>query len=145
MISELPGGKTRLITPYRIGVSIVLAAAFAAIYVGFISAQDPEPTIARPSNVVSFSPGEGETALRQSRIHAELKPGYVGILVIDGIEIPEDQLEHLEGSNHVGFTPGEGTDIEELKPGRRCATVVFWEPELGRATAESFGWCWQVH
>jgi hypothetical protein len=69
----------------------------------------------------------------------------VGILVIDGIEIPEDQLEHLEGSNFVGFTPREGTEISELTPGRRCANVVFWEPERGRATADSFRWCWQVH
>lgn len=145
MIRQLPVGKTRLVTPYRIGVSVLLAAAFAALYVGFNSAKDPAPTESRSTSVLSFSPGEGETALRQSRIYAELKPGYVGVLVVDGIEIPEDQLEHLEGSNFVGYTPGEGTETGELKPGPRCATVVFWEPAAGRGTADTFRWCWQVH
>jgi hypothetical protein len=145
MIRELPAGKTRLVTPYRIGVSVLLAGAFAALYVAFVSAKDPEPSTTQPAAVVSFEPADGSTVLRQSRIVAQLRSGLVGVLVVDGTEIPEDQLEHLEGSNWVGFTPGPGTEIGALKPGQRCATVVYWEPAAGRRTAERFRWCWQVH
>jgi hypothetical protein len=137
--------KGPLVTPYRIGVSVLLAAAVAAMYIAFISAKDPEPTLINTQSVVSVSPEKDSTVLRQSRIVAELKPGYIGVLVIDGVEIPEDQLDHLEGSSTVGYVPGPGTETGALKPGRRCATVVFWKTELSRATAERFSWCWTVH
>ena len=144
-MSQPTPGKTRLVTPYRIGVSVVLAGAFAAMYVALISAKEPEPKDSQPAGVVSFAPAEGSTVLRQSRIVAELRPGLVGVLVIDGVEIPEDQLEHLEGSNWVGFTPGSGTETGALKPGSRCAVVVYWPVEESRSVADQFRWCWNVH
>lgn len=145
MTRTLPAGKTRFVTPYRVGVSLLLAAACAALYIAATSAKDPEPTIVNANKVVSVSPTEGSTALRQSRIVAQLKSGYVGVLIVDGREIPEDQLDHLEGSSFVGYTPGAGTETGTLEPGPRCASVVFWKTELTRATAETFRWCWTVH
>ena len=145
MIRTLPAGKTRLITPYRIGVSLVLAIAAAAMYVAFVSSKDPEPRRANPQAIVAFEPAEDTIALRQSRIFVKLQPGYVASLIIEGVEIPEAQLDHLEGSNSVGYTPGEGTVTGEFKPGEQCATVAYWRPEATRASAESHTWCWRVH
>ena len=134
-----------MITPYRVVVSLLLAVAAAALYIAFLSAKEPEPSIERPSEVVAYSPAENSTVLRQSRIVAQLKPTLIGVLQIDGVEIPEDQLDHLEGVNYVGYTPRADTETGELTPGRHCATVLFWTPEAGRTTANSFNWCWQVH
>lgn len=145
MTRTLPVGKTRFLTPYRIGVSVLLAIAAAAMYVAFVSAKEPSPSISNPQIVVDFGPAENSIALRQSRIYAKLQPGFVGSLIVGGIEIPEAQADHLEGSNSVGFTPGAGTVTGELNPGRNCATVAFWRPEATRASAQSFNWCWRVH
>ncbi|HUR76363.1 MAG TPA: hypothetical protein VMZ22_00310 [Acidimicrobiales bacterium] len=147
MTRPLPAGRTRVVTPYRVGVSVLLAAAAAVLYVGVTRSADPseEGSAARPPQVVSFFPDADTPVLRQSRIFAELKPEYVGVLQINGVEIPEDQLEHLEGSNWVGYTPGADTETGALNPGRNCATVVFWQLEAGRGTSDSFQWCWTAH
>jgi hypothetical protein len=145
MNPSLPAGKKRFVTRYGIVVSLLLAAAAAALYIGVVSSVDHKTEITNSQNVVAVRPADGDSALRQARIFAELKSGFTGILIVDGIEIPEDQLDRLEGINTVGFTPGAGTEISELTPGRRCATVVYWLVEGTRADAESYQWCWQVH
>ncbi len=145
MTQSLPAGKTRLVTRYRAVVSLLLALAVAVLYIGVVSSVDRKTEITNSQNVVAVLPQSDSAVLRQTRIFAELKPGYTGILIVDGIEIPEDQLDRLEGINTVGFTPGAGTEIVELTPGRRCATVVYWRVEASRSNAESYEWCWQVH
>jgi hypothetical protein len=142
---SLPSGKSRLVTRYRVIVSLLLALAAAAMYVAFISAKEPEPNITNSLNVVAVRPDINTTAVsRQTRIYAKLKSGFVGSLVVNGTEIPAEQVDHLEGSNTVGFTPGPGTAVGPLKPGQNCALVFYWHPEESRATAESFKWCWKV-
>jgi hypothetical protein len=144
-VQSLPGGKSPLVTPYRVIVSVLLAFAVGALYVGFTSFQDPEPDITNSKNVVDVKPDLNTTAVqRQTRIYAKLKDGFVGSLVVNGVEIPADQVDHLEGANTVGFIPGPGTATGALKPGENCALVFYWRPEESRATAQSYKWCWQV-
>lgn len=139
--------KRQLITPYRVIVSVLLASAAAMLYVGFVSSVDrtPEDTL-RDQRVVTVEPAADGSALRQSRIFVQLADNYTGVLVIDGREIPEDQLDRREGLNTVGFTPGPGLEIDELNPGERCAVVVYWPASSTReASSTSYRWCWQVH
>ena len=136
----------KFITPYRVVVSVLLAAAFAILYVGVNAAKDPEPSNSRDQRIVNLSPAPDEFALRQDRIFVELDPAYTGILVVDGTEIPEDQLDHREGLNTVGYTPGKGTETGALKPGPRCAVVVYWPSASTRERdSDSYRWCWTVH
>jgi hypothetical protein len=141
---SLPSGKSPVVTRYRVLVSVLLAAAAAAMYVAFVSAKSPEPSIINAQNVVAVRPEINGNALRQTRIYAKLKAGYVGSLVVNGVEIPADQVDHLEGSNTVGFNPGPGTATGALKAGQNCALVFYWHPEESRATAQSYKWCWKV-
>ncbi|MBA2608212.1 MAG: hypothetical protein H0U92_04705 [Actinobacteria bacterium] len=142
----LPAGKKRFITPYRIGVSVLLAIAAAILYVGVTSAADPEPTEVPDPRITSVQPAPDELALRQDRIFAQLANDYTGVLIVDGTEIPDDQIDRSEGLNTVAFTPGKGTETGRLDAGERCATVVFWSVNSTReAGADSYKWCWQVH
>jgi hypothetical protein len=149
MTVSLPVGKKRFITPYRVGVSVLLAAAAAALYIGFVSSVDhkTESASVKPALVNAVQPEPDSSAvLRQTRIFARLQPGYTGALIVDGIEIPDDQVDHLEGVNTLGYTPGPGTETGALKPGPRCATVVYWPVGRTRASSsDSYRWCWQVH
>jgi hypothetical protein len=142
--SRHPTKKSPLVTPYRVVVSLLLAGAFAALYVGFSSFQDPQPDIINASNVVAVRPEIGGNALRQTRIYAKLKPGFVGSLVVNGVEIPADEVDHLEGANTVGYLPGPGTATGALKAGENCALVFYWQAEESRANAQSYKWCWKV-
>lgn len=137
----------KFITPYRIGVSVLLSLALAIMYVGFTSSVDRTPEdSARDQRVESVEPVADGTALRQSRIFAQLAANYTGILIVDGTEIPEDQLDRREGLNTVSYTPGPGTETGALKPGQRCAVVVYWPASSTRAvSSQSYRWCWQVH
>ena len=137
----------RLITPYRVFVSLALALAIAMLYVGFVTSVDRTPeSSARDQRVVTVEPIADGTALRQSRIFVQLAENYTGILVIDGYEIPEDQLDRREGLNTVAFAPGPGTETGALKPGQRCAVVVYWPASSSReVSSQSYKWCWQVH
>jgi len=142
---SLPSGKSRLVTPYRVIVSVLLAFAVAAMFVAFQSYQEPEPNITNSKVVLDVRPALNTTAVpRQTRIYAKLQDGYIGSLVVNGIEIPADQVDHLEGSNTVGFLPGPGTATGALKAGKNCALVFFWKAEASRATAESYQWCFKV-
>ncbi len=147
MIQSLPAGKKRFITRYRVGVSVLLAAAAAIMYVGFTNSVDRKTEETQPNQfVTSVQPAPNELALRQARVVARLGDDYTGVLIIDNQEIPKDQLEFLEGLSTVAYTPGEGKEIDELVPGRRCATVVYWPLISTReASAESYKWCWTVH
>lgn len=142
---SLPASKPRLITGYRVIVSLLLAGAIAALYVAFASFKDPEPDITNSAVVLDVLPALNTTAVpRQTRIFAKLKEGYVGSLVVNNVEIPADQVDHLEGSNTVGFLPGPKTATGSLRAGKNCALVFFWKAEESRATAQSYEWCWKV-
>jgi hypothetical protein len=141
----LPSGKSPLVTPYRVIISVLLAAAVAAMYVAFSSFKDPEPDITNSANVLDVRPDINTTAVqRQTRIYAKLKPGFIGSLVVNGVEIPADEVDHLEGANTIGYLPGPGTATGSLKPGQNCVLVFYWQPEAGRATSQTFKWCFKV-
>ena len=143
---SLPPGKRRFVTRYRVIVSVLLAGAAAALYVGFTSSVDhkSEPTAA--GAVSSVKPTSDSNALRQDRIVAALQPSYTGVLIVDGTRIPEDQTDYREGLNVVAYTPGPGTATGLLPPGRRCAIISYW---LARgqteADAQNYEWCWNVN
>jgi hypothetical protein len=145
VIQSLPAGKRSIVTPYRIVVSLLLAVAAAALYVGLVSSVDHKSEVADNQHIAALFPAPHGTALRQTRIVAQLKDGYTGTLIVEGIEIPDAQVEHLEGLDTVAFTPGPGTETGPLQPGKRCARVVYWPLTSSRADAAYYDWCWQVH
>jgi hypothetical protein len=75
------------------------------------------------------SPG----VLRQGEIAVDLAPGWTGVLQVNGVEIPEDQLVRNEPLNRISFQPGEGQEIEQLAPGRTVATAIIWRPLAGES------------
>jgi hypothetical protein len=147
MTQALPPGKRRFVTRYRVVVSVILAGAAAALYVSFTSSVDHKSETANARFVTLVKPAPNEVALRQDRIVATLLDGYTGVLIVDQREIPEDQTDRREGLNVVAFTPGPGTETGILQPGRRCATVVYWNVRTAsRANgSQSYQWCWNVH
>lgn len=135
-----------LVTPYRLVVSIALAAAFAGLWYAFTSSEDDPPATFTDSRVLLVRPAQDSNALRQERIFARVTDDYTGVLDVDGIEIPEDQLDRREGLSSIGYTPGPGTETGALEPGRRCATVIFWPISSTReAGADTYRWCWNVN
>ena len=139
-----PVRTERLFTPRRVVSSLLLAVAFAGLYLAFILHDDtPNPRL-RPSAVRTISPEPGTLQLRQTEIFAELQPAFRGTLAINGIPIPDDQLEVIEGLNRISFTPGQDREIEALPPGRTCAVVTFHAVVDDGVEPGSYRWCFNV-
>jgi hypothetical protein len=73
-------------------------------------------------------------------VGADLKDDHTGVLFVDGVEIPLDQLRITSGLGQVSFRPGPGKEIERLAPGPHSATIEYWRQDLSRDQGRSFTW-----
>ena len=130
----------------KIGVGLALVAALAAFVYAFSLGKGTTDEVATTGSVEVLVPRQGAQVLRQSEIGIDLAPEWTGVLQINGIEIPEDQLRRVPAQNQVFFTPGSGKEIEELPAGVVQAVAVIWRPVAGetRDDADTVRWTFQV-
>jgi len=145
----------------RLGVSVLIAAALALIIYGFASAEtgDDAVEITDPA-IERVLPMPNALVLRQSQVGADLAPGYRGVLIIDGQEIPTQDAQAPGAANSdatvnydavfdlaqntVLFLPREGATIEQFAPGDHQTTVVYWKIDETRDQAKTFAWKFKV-
>ncbi len=128
----------------RIVLSVLVAIAIGALwYVATEPSRNDEAPL--PEAVEAVSPEPQAQNLRQTTIAADLAPGYTGYLLMDGVEVPRDDLQIVDALNQVILHPTEDSDYRELAPGRHCATIVY--RLIGQRESESsdFRWCFSLH
>lgn len=104
------------------------------------------------------TPPPGGSGLRQSTVSADLKVGYDGRLVINGLPIPEAQMDGARdpstvapddlkanglrpnNHNHVAFTPGPGKVIEKFDPGQLTISLQYFRDHQARSTGRTITW-----
>lgn len=109
--------------------------------------------------VVSQTPGPGDRVLRQTEVGAELKQGYDGRIIINGQEVPEDQMEGAldpnskaarsfgvrpNNRNKVFFQPGTGKIFDKFSGREVTITVRFWREADGPAKARTITWQFSI-
>jgi hypothetical protein len=125
----------------------VLAALGLFVVAGLLadtdSASDDVPITG--GAVEELTPPEGSEVLQQQLVQIDLASGYTGQLAINGLRIPEDQLERNEGLATIGFQPGEGKVVERLGP-ENCADATIWLIAEGPdgPSREVVTWCFQA-
>ena len=122
-----------------------LACLAAGGIVFAFSAPTRQDTTGFPAGVEGVTPQGGDLDLRQVTIAADLAPGFTGYLTLDGVEIPADDLKFELALNSITLIPGPDSDYRELRPGRHCATVVYWPIGQTRNDSKSHQWCFQLH
>ena len=117
----------------RIILALLVGGAIGAIvYAGTLGSGPAEIRLTDEA-VERLVPADGSpVAVRQAEVGIDLAPGWTGILKVNGLEIPEDQLRRVEAQNEVYFQPGEGKDIAAFQPG----TIVV-EAEIWRSASET--------
>jgi hypothetical protein len=129
-------------------VAIVLAAGalYGAVHFTDTHAADPVTVNGHPNVVEQVIPVNGSSELRQSEFGIDLAPGYDGALVVNGTEIPRNELRLVPAQNQIFFTPGPGKIISELPAGKTCVVAIVWRSADGRGTSQdqSFRWCFGV-
>jgi hypothetical protein len=125
-------------------MTVLAAAAVGGIVFAF-SAPTQRTGPVRPAAVELVSPEGGDLDLRQVTIAADLAAGYNGYLEIDGVEVPDDDLQRVTALNQVILKPQPDSPYKELSPGRHCATIVYGRIGSPRDQSSTYRWCFTLH
>ncbi len=129
-----------------IALGVVVAGALIVVAAGQDADDGVEEAEVAGDAVEELRPGRGDLVLRQSEIGIDLAPSWTGVLVIDGTEIPEDELRRNDPLNQVFFAPREGRVIDALDPGRHVAAALIWRPGVEeRENARTVTWAFDVN
>ena len=155
-----PAGRKPWPTPVR-RVVIVLLLLGAVAFLAFATRRGVSGVDAPASDraVVRQVPGPGDRVLSQTEVGAELKPGYDGRLLINGIEVPEAQMSGAldptspdartfgvrpNNRNQVFFKPGPGKVVDKF-PGREVSiSVRFWREADGPSRSRMITWQFSI-
>jgi hypothetical protein len=131
-----------LITLRRVVISVLLAGSLAALVWGLSQTRSaPGPVTYSDPAIRQLFPLPGDHVLRQDRVGVTLATPFTGVLVVNGAEIPEDQLERVAGLNQIFYTPGKGKEVETLFADRNCVTALIWRFDESRQQSHPFSWC----
>ena len=132
---------------YRLVVGALLLVAVGLVWwAGTLRGEPPEPQLLDAAVEQVIPPDGSPGVVRQARIGIDLAPGWTGVLQINGIEVPEDQLDRNEPLNQVFYTPGEGKEIERLSAGPVVVNALIWRSGFGetRENARTVTWRFRV-
>jgi len=142
-------GSSIYSTRFKVGAVVVLAIAITLFGIAIQSfddgGDDPVLSDSNAAVVESLIPRRDAQAPQQSNVGIDLVTGWDGVLTINGVTIPEDQLQITPEIGLIEFTPGEGKAVEALEPGQNCVSATIWKLSDGRGVADrTIPWCFDV-
>ncbi len=126
-------------------LSLLLLLALGAFVFVFATGKGAKSNPSQPAAVEGVSPEGGDLDLRQATIMADLAPGYTGYLEIDGIEVPDDDLQRVPALNTITLKPTVDSAYQQLEPGRHCAAVVYRQTGTPIENSSTYHWCFSLH
>ena len=130
-------------------VAVVVVGLLIVLNLGVVllnssdTSQGGGPTL--PVTVESISPERGELTTLIDTISVDLRDDLTGVLVIDGIEIPEDQLDRVVELGQISFRPGPNKELSKLRAGDNTVVVLYWQQGKARpAHPATFGWSFRA-
>lgn len=110
--------------------------------------------------IEALLPVPGSEVLRQSQVGIDLASGFEAELVINGVPIPNDQINILRSGddpeqsaeqpgafsttiNRFLYQPLEGRAVPELKGDENCVVATFW-PLSDPSDVRTTSWCFTV-
>jgi hypothetical protein len=129
--------------PWR--VAIVAVALLAVLNLGAVLLANSDTTeggkAALPTDIESISPERGALASLVDDVTVDLRDSLTGVLVIDGVEIPEDQLNRVSELGIISFRPGTNKEISRFRAGDNTVVVLYWPRTKQRPKSPaSYGW-----
>lgn len=121
-----------------LGVGLLVVVGLAGVAAWRLGDDGPATDVAA---VEQLLPTEDSSILRQDPVGIDLSPGHDATLSINGVVVPDDQLDKTPQLNLVRFVPGPGKVIEQLPAGRSCIVATYWRLELGPSEADQRAWC----
>jgi hypothetical protein len=130
-------------------ITVVLGAIAGVVWAfTLVETDDGSNDIATSgdSPVELLIPPRDSEILRQEAVGVDLRPGWTGVLQVNGVEIPEDQVDaaNVASTGVITYTVGDGKAVERFEAGRNCVTAVVWRVEESRAQSRDISWCFNV-
>tara|TARA_B100000579_G_scaffold278321_1_gene230236 strand:- start:3396 stop:3860 length:465 start_codon:yes stop_codon:yes gene_type:complete len=121
---------------------LVIFSLALVIWIASSTRGAPQPSTL-PTGLLAVIPDEGDQAPKQTLVGVSLSPGWEPTLIIDGVAIPNNQLD--AGTKQLGeffFSPGSDMVIPQLRRGLICARVIaipIIDVEVDNIDHQ---WCW---
>jgi hypothetical protein len=146
----------------RTAIGLALAVAVAVLVWGAARSGPSAENEGLDPVIVQVFPVPDAQALRQTEVGVDLRDGYDGRLTINGVEIPEAQMEGAvdprevkpedlrkygvrpNNRNRVYFKPGPGKVIESFTSGKVTITVRYFRDRHETQGGGSFTWTIRV-
>lgn len=150
---QLPSAKSsgdtrRLRVPKKLrSLLVAFLVAFCLVQIGTaLNSVDSSDPAKPPAAIENLDPVRGaQTVPGQSTITADLKFGYQGVLIVNGLEIPDDQVNYTRATGTLTFTPGKEKEYELLPGGEVRVVVIYWPEQGSRATdSQQYAWSFNV-
>ena len=135
----------------RILTTIVILLCFALLAYaasrtrrGDEEKDQPSSALANTGPVELLAPSPESSVLSQAQIVIDLTSPYSASLVVNGVQIPDDQVQIRPELNQVIFTPGPGKVIAKLGGGRNCVEADIYRLDGTQEDIPAKRWCFNV-
>jgi hypothetical protein len=129
-------------TGYRI-VFTLLGLGLGLVVVFFVLFAPDGGTVDRPPVIERLAPGEDATVLRQTALEIDMAAGYRIEVYVDGIRIPDPELDVVEPTASYVWIPGPTKTFAEWTPGVHTVRIT-WERTTGLADVGEYRWSFRV-
>ncbi len=142
-----PGRRPLFKHPWR--VAIVAIGLLLVVNLAILAAHNTDTRQGGrdplPVTIESISPERGALTGPIDDVTVDLENSLTGVLVIDGVEIPEDQTDRVVELGQVSFRPGPDKEFTKLPVGDNTVVVKYWPRVKSRpANPPSFSWRFNV-
>jgi hypothetical protein len=129
----------------RLFFGALVALAVAAMAIAISNGRTaPTAQADRSEAIDAFVPNQGADVLRQSTVGIDVADGYQARLVVNGVNIPDDQLSGDRGLGQYFFTPGPGLVLESLSGGQNCVLATYWLAAESPDRGQTVRWCFSA-
>ncbi|MXW42280.1 MAG: hypothetical protein F4138_04890 [Acidimicrobiia bacterium] len=119
-----------------------LAGATAVILAVLLTDTDSSDiTVTGNASIDALIPPRNAEVLSQDNVGIDLVQGYEVRLVLNGIELPRNQIRHSPDINRYTFRPDQGKAVESLRAEQNCIQATYWHQAMGPSDSTNITWC----
>ncbi|MEY2421545.1 MAG: hypothetical protein QOI95_1612 [Acidimicrobiaceae bacterium] len=140
-------------TVRRVLTTLVIIACVGGLVIAVQHTQrgdKDEPTFSGNSGKASTSivelkaPTADSNVLSQAQVLIDLTTNYDASFLVNGVTIPDDELQKRPELNQVIFNPGPGKLVEAFPAGRNCVEADIFRIDGVQEDVPPVRWCFTV-